>query len=59
MLIGQFRNLLSFPVFFSSLLHLAKTTTTKMPMSPPEEAAKLPEPKEYDPELRVCYYKLQ
>jgi hypothetical protein len=24
----------------------------------PEEAAKLPEPKEYDPELRVCYYKL-
>jgi hypothetical protein len=23
----------------------------------PEEAAKLPEPKEYDPELRVCYYK--
>jgi hypothetical protein len=24
---------------------------------PPEEAAKLPEPKEYDPELRVCYYK--
>jgi len=23
----------------------------------PEEAAKLPEPKEYDPELRVCYFK--
>ena len=23
----------------------------------PEEAAKLPGPKEYDPELRVCYYK--
>jgi hypothetical protein len=23
----------------------------------PEEAAKLPEPKEYDPQLRVCYYK--
>jgi hypothetical protein len=25
----------------------------------PEEAAKLPEPKEYDPELRVCYYRPQ
>jgi len=24
----------------------------------PEEAAKLPEPKEYDPELRVCYLKI-
>ena len=23
----------------------------------PEEAAKLPEPKKYDPELRVCYFK--
>jgi hypothetical protein len=23
----------------------------------PEEAAKLPEPKEYDPELKVCYFK--
>jgi len=23
----------------------------------PEEAEKLPEPKEYDPELRVCYFK--
>jgi len=25
----------------------------------PEEAAKLPEPKEYDPELRVCYFRLR